>query len=286
MKSSSGIRLFFVAATTAVVGTAWAWIDTGHMVVAAIAESKLTPAATKALERLVKIGTDVKTNTFVTVSCYPDDFKNDEDRAWHYINYHFRSDGKETSNKPEDKNVVWAIEKFTAVLENAKAPDNEKAQAIRYLVHFVGDIHQPMHAIARDTDAFPAGDRGGNDFKIKPIEGWGDRPVGNLHALWDFGCGEFKPIPRPLSPEGLDKIKSIAKSITDEYPEDKLGELGSSKPGDWVNESCALAKTQAYALGENSTPSEDYLKRGRETCRRRAALAGYRLASVLNRVFK
>lgn len=286
MRSMIWIRCFMAGAFAAALQFSWAWIDTGHMVVAAIAESRLTPAAKKKIEQLVKIGTDAKTDNFLTVSCYADDYKSDADRNWHFINLHFRSDGQPSQNKPEEQNVLWAIDKFTRVLEDPKASDDDKAQALRYIVHFVGDVHQPLHVVARDTDAFPKGDRGGNDFAITPIETWGDRPIKNLHALWDYGCGLFRPTMRPLSEGDAAKIRDLAASIEKEFPYDQLAELNAKLPKDWANESEVLAKIVVYNLPEKGVPSKDYLDKGQAVAKRRIALAGYRLADLLNQAFR
>ncbi len=156
------LRAVLLLTLIALAGSASAWIDTGHMVVASIAYRNLTPKVRQRAEELLKFVADEKSNTFITASCWADDHKNNADREWHYIDLHFRADGTPTANrKPPTENVVWAIEKFSRVLADKRAKPEERGIALRYLLHFVGDIHQPLHCVARDTDLFPNGDRGG-----------------------------------------------------------------------------------------------------------------------------
>lgn len=274
--------LILVALST--VSASSAWIDTGHMVVAAIAEKHLTPRARARAAELARIGTDAKTNTFVTCGVWADDFKTDRDRAWHYINLFFRRDGKPTSLKPEEENVVWAIRRFTKALENPKSSQAERAEALRFLVHFVGDVHQPLHAVSEVSNARPDGDRGGNSFTIGPVTGWSERPLENLHVLWDFGCGAFLPVRRPLDARGKEKIDRLASEIIRDFPRGKLPSLSERDPMKWALESREIAKREVYRLREGRPVPEAYLKSGRETCRRQAAYAGYRLADLLNRL--
>lgn len=266
--------------------TAHAWIETGHMVVAEIAERHLTPQARARAAELAKIGTDERTSTFVTCSVWADDFRTDKDRTWHYINIYFRKDGKPVKGKPLEENVVWAIRKFTKVLEDPKSSKEQQAEALRYLVHFVGDAHQPLHAVSFESDQLPDGDRGGNSFQIAPVSGWSERPLTNLHALWDFGCGEFTPTRRPLNEQGRTKIKRIADEIEKEFPRSKIAGLSRTDPMAWARESFEIAKDFAYDLTPGKEVSKEYLARGRKHSRERAAAAGYRLADLLNRLLK
>ncbi len=125
---------------------------------------------------------------------------------------------------------------------------------------------------------------GGNDFHIEPIRNWGDRPIRNLHALWDFGCGEFLPLVRPLSSNSNATIETLAVSIMREYPRKSLVQISRAQAILWANEGSFYAKKVVYNLRENTKPTDEYLRKGRALCRQRAAYAGYRLADLLNRV--
>lgn len=278
------MRAFLTFSAILISAASHGWIDTGHMVVAAIAEKGLNARAKARIAELVKVGTDDRTNTFVTCGVWADDVKSSKDREWHYINIFFRRDGKPTDLKPPEENVVWAIRRFSKVLGDPKSTREEKAEALRYLVHFVGDVHQPLHAVAEVSNARPTGDRGGNDFKIGPVSGWSERPLENLHVLWDFGCGAFLPARRPLDAKGKERIDQLASQIIRDFPRARLPGLAERDPMGWARESHDLAKREVYDLREGRPVPEAYLAKGRTTCRRQAAYAGYRLADLLNRL--
>lgn len=265
-----------------------AWIDAGHMVVALIAHDRLNHKVQLEVDRLIKIGGTNKTRDFVTASCWADDTKTRTTGPWHYVDFHFRSDGQPTSNKPDAENVLWAIEKFKAILADRSKPDEERADALRYLIHLVGDIHQPLHATARDSDENPDGDAGGNRFHLVAPSIYKNlpRPPSNLHALWDFGAGVFVPIKRPISVEGNKQLKTWATSITKAFPFKKLPEASDAKPMDWALESWEIAKKDVYSTPENAEPSPKYLATSQIIAKRRIALAGYRLANLLNETLK
>ncbi len=265
-----------------------AWIDTGHMLIATIAERGLKPKALAEAERLLKIGGDVKNADFVTTSPWADDVRRQrpETGPWHYIDYHFRTDGKPDANKPDAENAVWAIDKFSAILKDKTKSDADRSEALRFLIHFVGDIHQPLHATARDTDEHPTGDKGGNDFRITAPSVFAgmNRPPRNLHSFWDFGGGLFQGESRPLSADSKSRIDALATKLTTEYPAKSFKKVGDLNPDDWAKESFELSKTVVYDLQEGTTPSDAYVQKAQEVSGHRIALAGYRLARLLNQL--
>lgn len=272
-----------LAFAASLVSPALAWIDTGHMVIAEIAQGCLRPEVRRECEELLKVGCDPKTDSFVTCACWADDTKSRETGAWHYINIHFRTDGKGTDNQPERENVVWAISRFSKVLADRSLPKAERADALRFLIHFVGDVHQPMHTVARDTDTFPSGDRGGNDFPVVSPPNLKPEPR-NLHFLWDIGGGLFPSVPRPLDRRGRETIESLASQIVGQFPASSLPEVREGDPARWSAEGVALAKTVCYTLPVGSVPSDAYLRTAQRESAKRAALAGYRLAALLDRL--
>ncbi|HZH99179.1 MAG TPA: S1/P1 nuclease, partial [Fimbriimonadaceae bacterium] len=264
--------------------SSFAWIDTGHMVVAAIAERDLKPAVRSKVIDLLKVGGTEKTRDLYGAACWADDTKTNENGPWHYINYYFKEDGSPGRGKPLEENVAWAINKFSKVLANRNAPKEERADALRYILHFVGDAHQPMHSVARETGAHPDGDRGGNDFKINPPGDMSPVPR-NLHFLWDIGGGLFKRVERPLSPTGEQQIRELAAAIAKNNPRKSVANLQEQDPFRWSKESFELAKSRAYKLEENARPGPAYLQSVRDISASRSAAAGYRLADLLNRLF-
>jgi hypothetical protein len=262
-----------------------AWIDTGHMVIAAIAERELKPDVRLKAHDLLKIGGTDRTRDFLGAACWADDTKNQETGPWHYINYYFKEDGAPGKGKPLEENVAWAINKFAKILGDRTAPKEHRADALRYIIHFVGDVHQPMHSVARETHSHPEGDRGGNDFKIIPPGDMSPAPR-NLHFLWDSGGGLFTRVTRPLTPSGERQIRELAESIAKKHPRRDFPAVAVSDPFKWAKESFELAKTKAYKLEENTRPGPAYLQSVKDVSSSRSALAGYRLADLLNRILK
>ncbi len=261
---------------------AWAWNDTGHMLVAQIAYGRLTANAKARIEALLALDAEPENNTFVTASCWADDLKRYGVHAfdtWHFIDTPFSPDNTPTPASPPDVNVVWAMKQCIQTIHSAKAPDVEKARMLRFLIHFVGDVHQPLHCVSRYTQQHPQGDRGGNDFKIQGLP-----DITNLHAYWDDGIGLFVQVQRPPAPDDQ-TIKTLADSITADFPADSLPEAKDSTFTDWVQEGVDLARTLCYDLPENAPPPQDYIARARPAARKRIALAGYRLADLLNQLF-
>lgn len=282
----ASLRALSLVVLAGAAHAAFAWSATGHMVIAAIAKRELTPYALSEAERLLKVGATDRATDFISSGPWADDVRNDhpESGPWHYINLHFRSDRKRVTNQPEKDNVVAAIEKFRKILADKSKSDAERADALRYLIHFVGDIHQPLHAVARDSDAHPQGDRGGNDFDIQPPFFLANqpRPPRNLHSLWDSGVGLFPYIDRPLTADGRKTVQAQADAFIASLPRDSMKDLSHRTPMEWAQESLAAAKKTVYDIREGTVPGQEYVENGQRLVAQRATLAGYRLADILN----
>ena len=86
---------------------------------------------------------------------------------WHYTNLAFSADGTPLKNTVDTDNAVWAINHLLPIIGNTKANRFERARSLAFLVHIVGDLHQPLHSITRISAAHPEGDHGGNLYFIK-----------------------------------------------------------------------------------------------------------------------
>ena len=140
----------------------------------------------------------------------------------------------------------------------------DKVEALKFLVHFVGDIHQPLHVSH-------AKDKGGNDIKV---EFFHDRT--NLHRLWDSGL-----IRRTKKP-WTDYASELRQGIT---PEQLADWRKVTDPSDWATESYELALSHAYEIPKNGQLGEAYFDRSIPVVNRRLAMAGVRMATMLNRIF-
>lgn len=275
-------RSLLIGSLVVAAAQAVAWIDTGHMVVAAVAETRLRPEVKLAVTELLGHGGDEKTRDFLGATCWADDNKNEKNGPWHYINFHFRRDGKPTENMPLEENVVWAINKFSDAMINPELSREERADALRYVLHFVGDVHQPLHCVACDSDELPKGDRGGNDFLFDSFL-VGSFQVRNLHFLWDIGGGLYGNVTRPLTDRGA--IDAIRDRLIAQHPIETMSEITIEDPEQWAREGAMLAQTLVYATAPKTAPNASYLGMTQFVSGRRLVMAGHRLANLLNTAF-
>ncbi len=140
-------------------------------------------------------------------------------------------------------------------------------------------MHQPLHAADRVSKEYPDGDQGGNLYSII------NPPYNNLHGLWDNGVGFFnKAYLHHRSRRKL--IKRLASRIERDYPPSCFSEKAQDlNPQSWAAESFALARHSAYQTPQNKQPNSTYLHRGQAISEQQVALAAYRLAHLLNRLF-
>jgi len=268
-----------------------AWNETGHMLVAEIAKQNLKPNAKKEVDQLLTLFTKdyPKSSSAMTCACWADDIREGIDAFshWHFTLNIFDPEhvlSPESQQRllagNDNNNVEWAIKQARSTLDNPKANSFEKAFMLRFLIHFVGDIHQPLHCTTRFSKKFPNGDSGGNFFMLA------DLPYKNLHKYWDSGLGQFKIFNRPLNGNDQKEIELLSKQIMEKYPLNKHLKLINDLVPSWTQESYQLAVSFAYSLEEGSKPNPDYIQKGQQIVQERIALAGYRLAYLLNTIFK
>ena len=268
--------------------SAFGWDEAGHMLVSAIAYERLTPAAKAKVDALSKtIRFCGRTYDGTNLGAWMDDIKSDSThddlRVWHYIDIPvFDGVPPDPSVQPGKENAVarlnWAVEG----LRKGTGTDKKDAELLGYVFHLVGDLHQPLHAATRVTAAHKDGDAGGNQFKLANVP-----EVDNLHAYWDSAAGAFnfwRP-DRPLNNFERRRFDAYVRQLVAAYPADAMPEAKVLDPQKWAEESNRLAREVAYALPENSQPSAAYEAKAQEVARRRIALAGYRLANLLNSIY-
>ena len=255
------------------------------MIVADIAWRNMTEKARAEAKRFVEIDAPAKSPDFISAAVWADDTKTRENGPWHYIDFYFRADGKPTDLKPDAENVVWGIAKFSKVLADHSATDADRGQALRFLLHFVGDIHQPLHCSSRVSDAQPKGDAGGNRTFVEDATKLDGRRAKNLHTLWDSGCGGFAEVQHPLTAEGKAKIDAFSDTCLGALSKsDKSAAHRTTDPMLWAKNGLELAKSVVYTTPDNTEPSAAYIAKGQQVCRRQVAIAGLRLADLLNKL--
>ncbi len=295
-----------------------AWDDTGHMVVASIAYNRLTPAARAKIDQLLippppQPGVKYPDRGFVffcerlygpvTIACWMDDIR-DSSLSWSYAEWHYINFNPVFIGIPADERVGPAKENILVRIKFAleelgkrkdfaattsRSDDRQSAEALGYLYHLVGDVHQPLHCATRYTAARPNGDSGGNGFPIAPPVAKGPD---NLHAYWDAAAGlfNFVKVARPPTSRGTEPpaIKKLAAGIVAAYPAGVHAQQARElDPEQWVKESNQLAREFAYVrLNEKDKPAGAYATEAKKIATARLALAGYRLAEVLNRIYQ
>jgi hypothetical protein len=201
------------------------------MLTAAVAQLKLSstnPDALKkfdALTNSINSLCDNRTRTLIEAAVWPDDIKAtnfgmDLWNDWHFINSPYDYDGVvPIINYTETvSNSVYIVNAAVKVLsKNLDKNTAERALLARYLIHLLGDIHQPLHSVALYNVSFPKGDQGGNLLRIKLP---GNTTAGNFHSFWDAGGYGFekdssKEYVRPMTVEMTNKLLATAQSFLD-----------------------------------------------------------------------
>ena len=191
------------------------WGAGGHMMVASIAFNRLNPRAKAKANELLAIEINpatvtAKSTNFINASHWADDLRPfpefDHFKPLHFIDHPFSTDGTPLpSGVPEPDNIVKALEDNVNILKTS-TDKNAQAQALRLIIHFVGDIHQPLHCATRVTSANPEGDRGGNSVSIMIPGATGKLQKSNLHSYWDGGIGSFPKTGPNFAPPPLSQI--------------------------------------------------------------------------------
>lgn len=294
------IFLWVLFAVFGCVFPVFGWWDSGHMVIAKIAEERLNKTAKHKLEELIEeIGKNCPdSRTFIEAACWLDDIQNRGVGVvvfWHghagiYSPDGFLSDQDiaKISMKYQNNDGVAALQKSIATLKNPQAGKWEKAFMLRVLLHVVGDIHCPMHCVQLYSKQFPEGDKGGVKFFLEGPESFA---LKHLHSLWDSiilldpDRTSLNAPKRPLDSNSLHFIEELAKKITSEYPENSIPEKNNTCIDTWVEESFLLGKKAYEGIKINEEPSDIYLEKSQKVACRQIALAGYRLAIILNECF-
>ncbi|HEV2445864.1 MAG TPA: S1/P1 nuclease [Candidatus Sulfopaludibacter sp.] len=245
---------------------ALAWGPEGHDLVARIAEAQLTPAAKARVAEI--LGPNA---TMASISSWADQVRRQrsESAPWHYVDIPIDKPRFDRARDcARDACVVAQIEADEAALRNPATPAAQRRESLLFLIHFVGDMHQPLHSSDNK-------DKGGNDVHVTAFE-W----HGNLHSTWDgFLLGRIGKEDE-LFPVLLKDAEKHAKKWSKGNPEQ------------WANESHKEAQKIVYGklpkppAGGNIALGTDYEKAADPVIRVQIEKAGDRLARVLNEVLQ
>ena len=245
----------------------------GHRVIALIAFNDLQARLPQVAEKVQQI-LDAGDRTLMEAATFPDDIRNEqpETKPFHYVDIPFRDGGPANPPLPHAPHVVSKIKEFSDFLSGGGGSDEEKVDALSWLIHTFGDIHQPLHCIEHISDLHPGGDRGGNSFRLKGR-------AKNLHSAWDSSVNVL---------QAMDE-EELAQLIAQKHTRVSLAaDLNITDTEKWARATFRLAKLHAYSIAEDpANPpklSQAYLKNMEKVGRRQAALAGYRLANRLEAI--
>jgi hypothetical protein len=248
-----------------------AWNSQGHQVVAQIAYNHLDPEVKAKCDSLIALAVPCGSvsHTFVSDSTWADQRCDSTTSTQHYLDIPIALGTCSVENVVYDSiNVVTAIQQEIATLQNPNATLSSQATALRYLIHFVGDIQQPLHCSTGVTCSQLTGDAGGNGFSLDSGK--------NLHSFWDSGGGYLA--------DGM-SVSSKAAAVEAVYPYTKsIGIIPD--PMDWATESHDVAQTNTYVGVTSGSPaSASYSNKTHIATEWRMAMGGQRLAKLLNTIF-
>lgn len=250
-----------------------AWGPQGHEVVAALAQTLLTETARNGVQSLIG------TATLASVANWADQIRTQRDETynWHFVDIPrsvstfseprdcFLPNNRHAGATIDHQNcVVDRINLFKQILADPSASQNTRVEALKFVVHFVADVHQPFHAIGDAS--------GANGIRVSEFGSTicGQQPC-NLHATWDSGLIQHTGMALDAYVQHLEQL-ILSEHLT-----------ASGNPEDWANESHGFA--QAAWLGNGGQIDEQYYQKEIKVIDERLALAGLRLAAVLNAAF-
>jgi hypothetical protein len=240
----------------------------GHRIIGTLAERQLRPEVAGQVAQLLAGEPEP---TLAGVANWADELRDaDPGRGkttarWHYVNFP-RGDCAYAPERdcPDGNCVVAAINRNFLALSDRWRSGSERAEALKFLVHFVGDVHQPLHAGYRD-------DRGGNDFQINYRgQGW------NLHGVWDSLIVDSRRLDGDAYAAVLLKLPPL--------PVDPSRR--SDRPvADWAQESCRIVQASDIYPATH-TLTDAYVTAHRGVVEQRLRQAGARLADMINRALR
>jgi hypothetical protein len=251
-------RFLSVSAFLAVVLILVSWGYKGHRAIATIAQRHLTS------NTAYVVSAYLKGESMADVSTWADENKNRTTAPWHFLNLPLGLSHEEfvQTVSQSDNNVYTAILKTEAILKDNTLSFDEKNEALKYLIHLVGDAHQPMHVSRKE-------DKGGNTIQVRF-----DNKGTNLHSLWDSKLIEH---------EGLSQ-DDISKKYDTATP-DQIKKWQADGPMEWLWESYQIS-SQLYAETKAGQTIDDiYYSKYIPVIHQRIDQAGIRLAGELNRIF-
>lgn len=256
-------RAAFALLLVSLIATnALAWGGSGHKITARLAQEQLSDAAETEVREILG------TRWMADVASLPDDWRNNQGAqitaGWHFVNTPI---AEETYDQPRDcpgdQCVVEQLRDMRDTLANPDASKSARREALIYIIHFVGDVHQPFHCGSGTVNGQP--DRGGNNIKVK----FGGMDS-NLHAVWDSGL---------ISRRGFNVAQYVDHLEDEVLPDLDENAISGGTPADWANESHQIAQDQR--VNNNTTISNSYIQSALPIVDQRLARGALRLAKLI-----
>ena len=259
-------RVFAIALSLCLAATAYGWGPRGHQISAALAEQHLTEEASNQVADLLD------GESMADVANWADQIRNDrpDTKEWHFVDIDVRNatylesrDCPSTPNSEVKRNcVIGAINHFQQVLADQNASRADRVEALKFLIHFIPDMHQPLHAAEKNNDA------GGNKVTVNFF---GKKT--KLHGLWDSGL-----ISRAKIPNNDDYVDHLIEH----FEESDDGSIADGTVVDWANEAHGLAISNVYRIPKSKNLGATYLERNLPVVDDQLVRGALRLARVLN----
>lgn len=276
---SASLAAAAIGASPVSTAPAEAWGRDGHRIVCDLAYRYLTEAARTEIDRLVAL--DGEFGHFRDICSWADRVRSTTHAStgpWHYIN----QERDDPVIDPEDCSglgcITSAIDLHAGILADTSNSDEERLEALKFLAHWLGDIHQPLHVSIN-------GDRGGNDIPVI----WRGERHSNFHRVWDSEIlldhmGEEWP----WSAES-ERWSYLVESLAAEIPLNGVEVYTELNSIAWAQESHDIVRSRDFAYywarPENTLEFGDaYYERGLRISRQQLKQGGVRLAGLLNRI--
>jgi hypothetical protein len=271
------MRSFLYLGAILCVGSlpAQAWGPDGHVIVARIAELRLTPEASKKIQVLLN-DARISDESFCNWADYVRRDRS-ETAPWHFVDIPYDAEQYEPVRDCANHQgcVIEAVRDTARMIADPDASESERVEALKFLVHFVGDLHQPLHCAERN------GDKGGNlCMVVLP----GESKPKKLHVVWDVDL-----VKKNLSVHQMDAL-TFAALLNSRITKEQAEKWKTGSSADWAWESHLLAVTKTYATipahTGNKILTRDYVETNQSVVDEQFKRAGVRLAELLNQAFK
>ena len=252
-------KIILIAILSTLSFNVYSFGQTGHRVIGAIAEEHLTRKTKRIVNKLL-IDQDL-----AEASTFPDEMRSNSSEfwqktasPWHYVNVH---EGKKYETAPPEGDAVSALDKFSSQLMSKESSFEEKQLALKFIIHIIGDLHQPFHS---GTDI----DRGGNSIKLKFFG-----EDSNLHKVWDEDLIDNQKL----------SYTEWTNRLLKKLDRNKVKQWKQTDPRTWIAES---HKLRLGLYPKKEMIFWDYQYKAMPIIKQQLKKGGIRLAAYLNQLFK